>query len=318
MLSDTFGIQSVVMQISKLSQVKYQQKINAIHLSQDGRLLAVAAEKKVWLDDVEKNQRLQEWTLPLPASNLAIGADNKNLVVATNSPSIFNYSLSSLKLANEIRRDDAIGSFRNTAQKYVTLYDGGERVVSSGPSNRIVVSNTQTARWEHIMFVKYSGECAVASSFDGRYVCVFGEENKRELSGHISLFRVRRGLQPMWTAWHKSRQAVTSVAFDSGDEFVASCGARDGVRVWDCAKGEEHFHVAPESGFTKSAWFVDGARNLVTMSESTMKLWQLQDASEVVDQYHLESADWKRSAVSRNGKDIWLASDNTIAHFRIE
>ena len=81
-----------------------------------------------------------------------------------------------------------------------------------GTHIRIFVSDVETGDWDHIMVVKYDA-CTPVVSPDGKHVALFGMQNDAELSGQVTMFLVRRGLQPLWTKWHESKEAVTHVAF---------------------------------------------------------------------------------------------------------
>ena len=301
--------------IVQTARIPLDQTITAIAVSQDGSRLAVGTRQSCQVQVAETGELLHRWATQTPVTDLQFGRSGL-LVAALGAPPVNVYSLEQGKLVREIRRDDAIGSLRTAPQVHACLIDRDRSVVSSGTGNRTVISNRSTGKWEHIMFVKYEG-CAVTASFDGEYVSVFGKQNPRELSGHVSLFKTHRGLRPVWTNWHTSRQAVTHVAFDSHAKRLVSCGAGDGARVWSLESGSEIWHFASQSRPYIAASFV-GLNDLVALlTPNTIQVRSLSNPDGIQAEKRNDGEEWKTSSTSESGQVIAVENGESIAIFRL-
>lgn len=239
----------------------------AMAIRPQGGVAVVAGEG--WLATYRLNggQEVSRWNVDHPITDIAVCAEQNFVATTTGTASINIYDLESGELIRDIKREAAPGSFADEPATHLGLTPDGKTVIATTAGSRICLSNVETGLWEHILFVKYNG-CDVAVSPDGSHVVLFGQPKPSEISGHLTMFRVRRGLELLWTKWHESDQAVTSAVFSPDRQRLVTCGAGDGARVWKVETGELVAHASPKADSAlQSAWIVGNSEHIAMFGE---------------------------------------------------
>lgn len=270
-----------------------------LRLGADDRTVIAVANQKLLRMDLQDRTQVTLCSLPHPASDFSINVDHSIVAVAAGAADVAIYDLKSGDHLQSMSREGAPGSLSQVPAKQIAVGSDGKMLVATTSGSRIFVSNMETGQWEHIMFVKYDG-CGVAVSPNGKYVALFGAPKESEISGHVTMFLVRRGLQPLWTRWHDSAKAVTSCRFSPDSKSLITCGAGDGVRVWESAGGELQWHFAPQGKVPlRSAWSFGVKDSFALLGDDLMIVEK--NKGVVAFQVSMESPDSK-FAISESGK----------------
>ena len=253
---------------------------SAVAVSGDGNTIVAASGKMLSASDATSGRELHRWEQSKDIVDISVSASGRLIAVTTGSPIIDVYDKETGKRSSQLHRADAPDFLRKDGQQRIAIYPDGSKLVSMGTNIRIFVSDVETGDWDHIMVIKYDA-CTPVVSPDGKHVTLFGMRNDAELSGQVTMFLVRRGLQPLWTKWHEGQEAVTHVAFSPDGSRLASCGAGDGVRVWQVDSGELLAHLRGEPiARLLGASFVTDSNHLLMVSPRAFQLRRLdQDAA---------------------------------------
>ncbi len=271
-------------------------------VSGNGATIVIAGGNR-WVDyDVANDTLGSVRTVEREIVDIDLSSDRQFIAVADGSPRVAIYRRVDGELTVHLRRDDAPDYLRSDAQQTVAFDDTGEKLLSIGRKQRLYVSDIASGRWDHIMFVKHQGSTGAVYSPDGTHVALFGAPNPRELSGQLTLFQVARGLRPRWTRRHDGDRSVTVASFSPSGRRVASCGAGDGVRVWDVATGDLIRHLPPTEQPLLGCHFVreDG---LVEASATQIR-WRGFDGQMPTTSVDNRGEPWT---------GFWCAADGTIA-----
>ena len=214
--------------IQHIRRVELEQVPSMIALSGDASTMALASGQTLtWLD--REGSTLHRSELDREIVDLDLSFDGQLLAVADGSETISVYSRSTGKGIQRVRRDDAPDFLRRDGQLNVAVYADGKTLVSSGKSRRIFVSDVATGKWQYIMFVKYQQPRLIASPTRS-HVALIGQRNDWELSGQLKMYRINRGLEPLWTKWHEGDGSATCAAFSPwisiGEDNRASPASR--------------------------------------------------------------------------------------------
>ena len=183
-----------------------------------------------------------------------------------------------------VHRRDGLSFLRKDKQMNVAFFPDGKKLTTSGTVKRVYISDVKSGDWDHIVWVK-PYRAATHVSPDGKYIAIFGPPNEREISGQLNLFKVRRGLQPMWTRKHDGTNAVTTVVFSANSDRVASGGSGDGVRVWDVKSGKAIAHFArPTKARTVGFAFRNNGQQLIMAAEDHLQLIEIKSAKALTSQ----------------------------------
>ncbi len=229
--------------------------------------MAVACGKVVFVCETESGRQITQFDCGSIVADISLSADGTHIAIAKRSPTIDVYNVKSGTIVSRLNRAGGPSFLINDPQEHLAFYPDGTKLVSIGAKKRLYVSDVKSGRWDYIQFIKY-GICNCAVSPDGNHVVLFGEQNRRELSGHVTMFRVNRGLQPLWTKWHNGDGRVRCGAFSPDSKLLATCGAGDGLRVWQVGTGELVTHM---EGEPLSIAFCD-ASHIVAASESQIEV----------------------------------------------
>lgn len=254
-------------------------KPGVVAVSGDGKTIVAASGKVMTAIDTSNGKVLHRWEPSKDIVDVSLSASGRLIAVTTGSPVIDVYDKETGERSQQLHRNDAPDYLRGDEQQRIAFYPDGSKLISMGTHVRIFVSDVETGDWDHIMVVAYDA-CTPVVSPDGKHVALFGMQNDAELSGQVTMFLVRRGLQPLWTKWHESREAVTYAEFSPDGLRLVSSGAGDGVRVWNVKSGELIAHVKGEpKARLLGATFVDDGNHLLMVSPRALHLRKLdQDA----------------------------------------
>lgn len=249
------------------------------HLSAsvDAKLVAVVEDSDVRV--FENSREVASWPCPMGVSDISLSADGIRLVLVNDSPDITVHEVRTGKVLSTLNRDGAPDFLRNDKQVHAALYPDAKTLVSTGAKQRLYVSDVETGRWQYIMFMKHRGaRCEVSST--GQHVVLFGKPNPSELSGHVSVFAVNHGLQPLWNKSHSTEDEVTWAAFRRDGKQLAT-GADDGVRIWTTIDGELVHHLPWTSDEPAVGARFIGRFHLLTATPDKLNLINLTDGQTV-------------------------------------
>ena len=221
-------------------------KIIDVDLSRDGSTLAVGAKNRIQVFDVDNGKSKISWTLDDSLSALSVSADGRQIAVADRGPEIKLFETAKGQLIKILARRDAPDFLRSDRQLHLSLYPDGKTLVSTGSKRRLYVSDIASEQWNYIMFIKFSPPCDCDVAATGEHVVLFGSPNASEISGHVTMYRVNLGLQPLWTRWHAGEQQITSASFSPDGKILATCNPNDGVRVWQVSTGDSIAYLGRE------------------------------------------------------------------------
>lgn len=214
-----------------------------VAVSGDGNMI-MAASRRVVVAIKTNGKQLQRWEQPKDVIDVCVSQHGKLVAVTTGTHLIDVYETATGKRMLQLHRDDAPDFLRRDGQQRIAFYPDTTKLISSGSKSRAYVSDVKTGKWDHINWTKYTTSTPVVSP-NAKHVAFFGLKKDSELSGQVTMYGVRRGLQPLWTKWHKTDDAVTQASFSSDGSRLATC-APDGVRVWDVNSGEPLAHLQDE------------------------------------------------------------------------
>ena len=265
------------LEFHRSNQIMLAAKPSAIVLGADDRTALVACQGKLIKIDLVDSSQTELCDITHEVNQLSLSVESRLVAVSTrDSAEVLVYDIDSGQRKQTMSRDGAPGSLRTAATNRMALSPDGKTIVSTTTGSRIFVSNVVSGQWEHIMFVKYDG-CDVSASPDGKHVVLFGAANAGELSGHLTMYRVRRGLQPLWTRWHESDQAITNAQFSGDSRSLVTSGADDGVRVWDVESGESQHHLdqVEHDAPNRRAWSF-GVPNLIARLSAELAIHDIE------------------------------------------
>lgn len=273
-------------------------------LSHEPDALAIANDHKVVIAATGKRLIVLEKgageskEIPLSGRAASLSVNESQPIVAVNSRQaeipIFNYKTG--RTIQRLSRKGVIGSLADAETRDVAISPDGKQAVTTTDGSRIFVSGLASGEWEHIMFVKHDG-CDVEVDPSNSLVLFYGAPKPSELSGQLSMFQIRRGLQPLWTASHQSNAPVKWAKFSPDGKRLATCGAGDGVRLWNAENGDELEWRPPESEPIQACWFTHEDRVVVIGKQ--LSVYSYGDRKPAVN---LPSSDTKRIAVSPDGR----------------
>lgn len=221
--------------IERSLRIRLPGKPAALALSADGGTLVTATERSViWFDAVSGDERGRA-DASQDVVAVDVSRDGSTIAAAVDSPLIAVLDSASGKLVEKIHRRDGPSFLRADKQIAFGLFRDGSKLVSTGSSRRIYLSDVSSGEWDLIMFIKYNRARPVVSS-DDQFVALIGSPNAREISGHVTVYKVRRGLQPLWTRWHNDSEPTVWAQFSEDSSRLVTTGG-DGIRVWDVESG---------------------------------------------------------------------------------
>lgn len=255
------------------------QRASVVDLSRDSDLIAIAQDETVVVVDISTGQPLATWSCAATVSDISIAADGTQVAVATKHPTIEVYEVANGAVVSRLDRAGGPDFVRDDPQEHVVIYPNGNKVVSTGARRRVYVSDVESGKWDYIMFVKHGSSFDCAVSPDGDYVAMFGEPNRDEMSGQVTMYRVNHGLQPLWTNWHEGDLRVHCAVFSHDSKRLATCGASDGIRVWDVETGLLSQHLKPAIEPISVAFC--SSEHIASTSESQIELLQIETGKSV-------------------------------------
>lgn len=273
----------------------------AVAVSGDGKTIVAASGNMLSASDAISGKELHRWEQSKDIVDISVSANGRIIAVTTGSPIIDVYDRETGERSQQLHRADAPDFLRGDEQQRIAFYPDGSKLISMGTKVRIYVSDVETGDWDHIMVVKYDA-CTPVVAPDGKHVALFGMQDDSELSGQVTMFLVRRGLQPLWTKWHESKEAVTHAAFSPDGLRLASSGAGDGARVWNVHSGELITHVKgePETRLLAASFVADG-NHLLMVSPRALQLRRLDRDAAVASAAISEQDSLRGSACSHDG-----------------
>ena len=249
-------------------------------VSRDGGTAAVGAGRKLVVLDLINGRQLREWNLKSDIVDVALPNRGHLVAVTVGSPFVDVYDVATGKRSRQIHHRDAPGFLRKDGQQRICLYPDATKLVSIGGKRRLYLSDVKTGLWDHIIYIKYSTIPKPVVSPNGKRVTLISRPDARELSGHISMFKVRRGLQPLWTRSHDGPSAATFASFSPDSTLLATCGNGDGVRIWKVDAGNLAAHLKAESDERLlGVAFIDNSR-LLTASPSGLSVIGIEDGTQ--------------------------------------
>lgn len=295
-----------------VSQLTLPSRPAAVGLSPSGATVVAACGRTLWMTGVKDVSQARVCEIEHPVSELRLCEGRPIVAAATGTAAVHVYDLQTREHIRRLTKAGAFGSLQRAPTSHIGLYPGGQTLVATTDGSRVFLFNVETGLWEHIMFVKYDG-CDVSVSPSGTHVLIFGKQKPSEISGQLTMYRVNRGLEPLWTRWHESDEAVTSAAFSIDGRQLVTCGAGDGARLWQVESGEPVDWRPPhESGRLIAAWFAGDDGRLATVDRS-LRVYQL-GRTEPIAEAAIEppavmarSADGKTIVMGRDGPvlDVW-------------
>ena len=227
--------------IQQAQQLSLPAAPSVIDVSRDGATAAVGAGAKLIVLDLTSGKLRREWELDGKVIDVALPQTGDLVAVTLGSDVVDVYNVATGKRV-QLHRKDAAAFLQSDGQRQIALYPDATKLISVGGRRRLYLSDMKTGLWDHIIYHKYSRIPTPIISPDGTHVALIGRPDANEISGHISMFKVRRGLQPLWTKWHEGRASLTHASFSTDSTQFAACGSGDGVRVWDVASGKRTAH----------------------------------------------------------------------------
>lgn len=248
-------------------------------LSRHGDWLAMASGKPVTVYETGPGQPAAQWTCRATVNDLSISADGTHVAVSLSHPTIDVYNVKRGAVSARLDRAGGPDFLHNDPQEHLAFYPNGKKVISTGTRRRMYVSDAVTGKWDYIMLINLSGsvECAVAP--DGNHVALFGQPNRERLTGHVAMYRVNRGLQPLWTKWHDGKDRIRCGVFSPNSQRFATCGSGDGIRIWDVKTGDLARHLEPANAPRDVAFC--GSRHLASASGSHIDLFQIDTSKRI-------------------------------------
>ena len=250
------------------TQITCETAPTAIAIGSNERNALAVCDRELVRIDLRDSSQNHVCELSRPALEISVNSSHQLAALTTGTAAIEIYDLKMGSRLRTLGRDGAPGSLRTAPANHVAIASDGKMCVSTTTGSRIFIHNVHADDWEHILFVKYDG-CDVAVSPDAKYVALFGAPKASELSGQLSLFRVHRGLQPLWTRSHDSDEPAKHVQFSPDSRTVVSCCERDGVRVWDVSTGSLQFHrKAKANERISAAWSFGDQHHLAILGKT--------------------------------------------------
>ena len=301
-----------IKRIDHLRTLALPDHADAVALSGNGKMIAAVHGRSISILHAIDGAVLHRIQLAGEIRDVSLSAEGDIIAVATGAPTIDIYSTRSAERLQQLHRNDGPDFLRKDPQNKITLYPDGKKLASVGKSKRIYVSDVATGNWDHIMFIK-SALAAPRVSPDGNYVALFGEPDSRELSGQVTMYKVRRGLQSLWTRWHDGDAAATIATFSPKANRLATKG-EDGIIVWEVADGRQLAKFEhPEASPYLDALFVQDKHHLLIASPNRLQLWSVEEKPKLKIAVAPENAPILGVAGSNDGTTLaTLGKNNSI------
>ena len=292
-----------------IRQVALDGNPDRLEVSRDGSTVAIASESILKLLN-SKGELIRRWDQEQRVVDLDLTTSGRLVAVANGSPEVVVYdAFDEDGHVHRLRRDDAADFLRADGQLSVALMPDGKKLISTGERVRVFVSDVASEKWEHIMFVKYD-RSDVFTSPDGKHVAMVGKQNPREISGHVTMFLVRKGLQPLWTRWHDGSGRATRAVFSPDSSAIATHVPGDGVRVWKLDSGELVKRIKTDEGFL-GVTFVSNENHLLLVNTNGMSLHQI-STGEVIAEREPDGGQWTGFAAAIDGRLAVTSTDKRL------
>jgi eukaryotic-like serine/threonine-protein kinase len=256
-------------ELSTLHQ--YPRGIDALAVSRDEELLALACGDQVALWDLTAKRPLTAWSIATtealafsPAGNLlAVGTWN-----ATGKPGIDLWDASTGKVTKTLTHEAEVRSvaFSPDGKLLATFDNRGNIKVADWASDQTLTNFTVPPPRRRPTGV-------VVFSPDGNRLAI-GEDY-----GHVQLLDLRTGtVVPFQT---QSSEGVTALVFSSNGQLLAA-GLGSAVRLWDANSGESRGQLSNHTEWVRGLAFTPEGRQLASASgDGTIRIWSVAERTEL-------------------------------------
>lgn len=245
-----------------------------VALSPDGAFAAVCLPKSIAVFRCSDGTRLQRISMNLDPTGLSFSQDGKRLAVAAGEPKVALFEPGSGVKIQEIGRSDAPDYLRKDVQRQVQFFPGAERLLTTGTRNMATILDVEQSRWEHIFWTSHT-QGMIAISPGGQRVALASLPNSNEFAGHLTVYRVHGGLQPLWTGFHSDERRLAAVNFSSDEQRVVTTSRSDGVRVWQTEDGHEVAHITRPDAEYLAAAFAESQDRLLIVTSRSLECWDI-------------------------------------------
>jgi WD40 repeat protein len=258
-------------------RIEFDAPVSALAVSSDGSLVVAAHGDGISLIDVESGRQAGRVDAEQTVTGLSLSLDPRLLGVATGSPSVRVSDWKTGETLQVLDRTTAPDFLRQQPQVQVAFLPHSHALVTRGDNSDVTVWNVETGNWEHLFRMPHIAG-VIAVSPDGRHLAMVSMPNPKQYSGHVTVYRFHHGLEWRWNNRHESERGATCAAFSPDSSLLATCGAGDGVRIWDVESGAERFHLPePRTATYRNVAFVNDAEHLLTLSSKVLELRRLGD-----------------------------------------
>lgn len=261
-----------------LRQIAVDRPVATLSVSRDGSLVAVGIEASVELIDFDSGGRTGRIVADAEVSGLAFSADKQLLAVASGAPTVRVYDCESGRLMLKLLRTSVPDFLRKQRQIQVEFLGTGRTLITRADNSDVTVWNCETGEWEHLFRMPHrNAVCAVSP--DGKHFAMFGEPNPNQYTGQVTVYRMNQGPEHRWHEHHGNDKRVTSAAFSPEGSRLATCGAGDGIRVWNVDTVEPMFQITERDGGPfLGAMFIVDEHHLLTIQSQILGAFKLGNA----------------------------------------
>lgn len=287
--------------------------INAVALSPDGKLMAIARDNQVELQRMSNRQSLRSLgNIPGSVNGVSFSADGRRLVAAAGEPGLFGEAL-----LFSVSDGVTLKQFRGHKDSLycARLSPDGKLLATAGYDNSIKLWDVDSGKELHSLDGHNGAVFEAAFRSDGKVLASASGDRT------VKLWDVASGKR--LDTLKESQKELYALAFSPDGTRLAAAGVDNRIRVWritlDAKEGENPLLIskfAHESPVLRLVWSADGMTIVSAGEDRLVKVWNADTMT--IRQTLEKQSDWASGlAISHEGKTLAVGRiDGSLGIYR--